>query len=297
LAALSYYAFTAAFIALGVALLAYLWLTLGQQKMAGRLATVATYNGAALLTASLGARWVAAGHAPYSNQFEFATSFAWGTVATYLYLEAKYRLKSLGFVAIGVAFAMLVYATTLPARIDPLIAALQNNILVIHVGSAIISYGAFSCAFAAGLLYLVREWEDRRVLRLNVANATNVANVANATSGQSMAGNRLAWLPPADVLDEMGYKAVAIAFPAQSLLLILGAVWAHTAWGRYWGWDPKETAALVTWLVAALYLHARAQRGWHGVRTAGILLVLFGAVLFTFFGNYFLGGLHTYSGL
>jgi cytochrome c-type biogenesis protein CcsB len=287
-AALSYYAFTAAFIALGVALLAYLWLTLGQQKVAGRLATVATYNGAALLTASLGARWVAAGHAPYSNQFEFATSFAWGTVATYLYLEAKYRLKSLGFVAIGVAFAMLVYATTLPARIDPLIAALQNNILVIHVGSAIISYGAFSCAFAAGLLYLVREWEDRRVRRLNAAGTA---------SGEPPVEGRLAWLPPADVLDEMGYKAVAIAFPAQSLLLILGAVWAHTAWGRYWAWDPKETAALVTWLVAAMYLHARAQRGWHGVRTAGILLVLFGAVLFTFFGNYFLGGLHTYSGL
>jgi cytochrome c-type biogenesis protein CcsB len=267
LAALSYYAFTAAFIALGIAVLAYLWLTVGQQKMAGRLATLATYNGAALLTASLGARWMAAGHAPYSNQFEFATSFAWGTVATYLYLETKYRLKSLGVVAIGVAFGMLVYATTLPARIDPLIAALQNNILVIHVGSAIISYGAFSCAFASGLLYLLNR------------------------------DDRIAWLPPRDVLDEIGYKAVAIAFPAQSMLLILGAVWAHTAWGRYWGWDPKETAALVTWLVAAVYLHARAQRGWHGVRTAGILVVLFGAVMFTFFGNYFLGGLHTYSGL
>src|SRR3990170_193354 len=98
MAAFSYFAFTAAFI---------------------------TYNSAALLTASLGARWVAAGHAPYSNQFEFATSFAWGTLATYIYLELKYRLKSLGTVAIAVAFALLVYASTLPARIDPLIAALQ----------------------------------------------------------------------------------------------------------------------------------------------------------------------------
>jgi len=267
MAELSYYAFAASFITLGVALLGYLWFTLGRQKGAGRLATVFTYNSAALLTASLGARWVASGHAPYTNQFEFASSFAWGTIATYLYFEGKYRLKGMGAAAIGVAFAMLIYASTLPARIDPLIAALQNDILIIHVGSAVISYGAFACAFAAAALYLINR-EDR-----------------------------YAWLPPQDVLDEIGYKAIIIAFPAQAMLLILGAVWAHTAWGRYWGWDPKETAALVTWLIAAIYLHARAQRGWHGTRTSWILIALFGAVLFTFFGNYFLGGLHTYSGL
>ena len=267
MAAFSYFAFTAAFVTLGIALLAYLWATVGQQKRAGRVATVFSYNSAALLTASLGTRWIAAGHAPYSNQFEFATSFAWGTLATYLYLELKYRLKSLGVVVIAVAFGMLVYASTLPARIDPLIAALQNNILILHVGSAIISYGAFASAFGAGLLYLINR------------------------------NDRIAWLPPREVLDEIGYKAIIIAFPAQAMLLILGAVWAHTAWGRYWGWDPKETAALVTWLIAAIYLHARAQRGWHGTRTAIILIGLFGAVLFTFFGNLFLGGLHAYSGL
>jgi cytochrome c-type biogenesis protein CcsB len=266
-AAFSYFAFTAAFITLGIALLAYLWATMGQQKRAARVATVFSYNSAALLTASLGSRWIAAGHAPYSNQFEFATSFAWGTLATYLYLEFKYRLKSLGTITIAFAFALLVYASTLPARIDPLIAALQNNILILHVGSAVISYGAFACAFAAGLLYLVNR------------------------------DDRVAWLPAREVLDEIGYKAIIIGFPAQAMLLILGAVWAHTAWGRYWGWDPKETAALVTWLIAAFYLHARAQRGWHGTRSAAVLMVLFAAVVFTFSGNLFLGGLHAYSGL
>lgn len=263
----SYYAFTASFITLGVALLAYLWFTLGRQKQAGRAATFFTYNGALLLTASLGTRWLASGHAPYSNQFEFATSFAWGTVASYLYFEAKYRLRSLGFLAIALAFGMLTYATTLPKRIDPLIAALQNDILIVHVGSAIISYGAFSCAAAAGILYLVNR------------------------------NDRFSFLPTQEVLDEIGYKAVTIAFPAQALLLILGAVWANQAWGAYWSWDPKETAALFTWLIAAVYMHARAQRGWHGTRTAWMLVAIFGAVLFTFFGNYFLGGLHTYSGL
>jgi cytochrome c-type biogenesis protein CcsB len=268
MAVLSYYAFTASFITFGVALLAYLWYSLGQQKQAGRFATFFTYNGAALLTASLGARWIAAGHPPYSNQFEFATSFAWGTAATYLYFETRYRLRGLGMVAIGVAFALLLYASMLPARIDPLIAALQNRpLLTIHVAMAIISYGAFTCAFAAGLLFLINR------------------------------EGRFAFLPPPDILDEIGYKSVVIGFPAQTLLLILGAVWANVAWGAYWSWDPKETAALFTWLIYGVYLHARSQRGWHGTRTSLLLLGGFGAVLFTFFGNYFLGGLHTYSGL
>jgi cytochrome c-type biogenesis protein CcsB len=267
MAVVSYFAFTAAFITLGLALLGYLWYTLGRQKQAGRLATFFTYNSAILLTTSLGTRWIASGHAPYSNQFEFATSFAWGTIATYLYFEAKYRVRSLGVVAIAAAFALLTYASTLPKRIDPLIAALQNDILIVHVGMGIIAYGAFTCAAAAGVLYLINR------------------------------NDRFSWLPPQEVLDEIGYKAMTIGFPAQALLLILGAVWANTAWGRYWGWDPKETAALFTWLLAAVYLHARAQRGWHGTRTSWLLIAVFGAVLFTFFGNYFLGGLHTYSGL
>lgn len=156
MAKLSYYAFTASFIVIGAAMLTYLWYTVGRQKQAGRFATLFTYNGAALLTASLGMRWIVSGHAPYSNQFEFASSFAWGTVITYLYLEARYRVKSMGFLAIGVATAILTYASLLPARIDPLIAALQNNMLLtIHVAMAIISYGAFTSGFAAGVLYLV----------------------------------------------------------------------------------------------------------------------------------------------
>jgi cytochrome c-type biogenesis protein CcsB len=192
-------------------------------------------------------------------------------VAIYLYLERTYRLKSLGVVAVAVVFGMLGYASTLPARIDPLIAALQNNtLLTIHVAMAIISYGAFACGFAAGVLYLLNHGAH---------------------------GNRIAWLPSGDVLDEIGYKSVIIGFPAQAMLLILGAYWAHTAWGRWWGWDPKETAALFTWLVYGVYLHARAQRGWHGTRTAWLLIAGFGAVLFTFHGNFFLGGLHSYAGV
>ena len=149
---------------------------------------------------------------PVLQPVEPATSFAWARRPTYLYLEHRYRLRSLGIVAIGVAFALLAYASALPARIDPLIAALQNRpLLTIHVAMAIISYGAFTCAFAAGVLYLINR------------------------HGQ------YAFLPHPEILDEIGYKSVIIGFPAQTLLLILGAVWANVAWGAYWQWDPKET--------------------------------------------------------
>ena len=264
----SYYTFTGAFVTLGVALLAYLWYTVGQQEGAGRYGTFFTVNGAALLTASLCLRWLASGRAPYSNQFEFAVSFAWGTVATYLYLEQRFRLKSLGVVVIAVAFAMLGYASLLPNRIDPLISALQNNaMLTTHVAMAIVSYGAFACGFGAGVLYLVKRRAD------------------------------VAFLPPPEVLDEIGHKAVMVGFPAQGLMLVLGAVWANVAWGSYWSWDPKETAALFTWLIYGVYLHVRSRHQWRGNAPAWFLVAGFGAVLFTFYGNYFLGGLHTYSGL
>ena len=104
-------------------------------------------------------------------------------------------------------------------------------------------------------------------------------------------------LPRRELLDEISYKAVMVGFPFLTLTIVLGAVWANEAWGTYWSWDPKETASLVTWLIYGSYLHARVVRGWRGQRAALLLLVGFGAVLFTYFGNYFFGGLHSYSGL
>ena len=109
--------------------------------------------------------------------------------------------------------------------------------------------------------------------------------------------DRYPWLPSHRLLDEVAYRAVIIGFPVFATMIILGSWWASIAWGRYWGWDPKETSALVTWLIYAVYLHARNQRGWAGRPSALILIVGFGAVLFTFFGNLYFSGLHSYSGL
>ena len=104
-------------------------------------------------------------------------------------------------------------------------------------------------------------------------------------------------LPKPLVLDDIGYRAVVVGFPFLTLTIILGAIWANTAWGTYWSWDPKETASLVTWFIYGAYLHARVMRGWRGNRAAWLLVLGFLATVFTYFGNLFFGGLHSYSGL
>jgi cytochrome c-type biogenesis protein CcsB len=234
----------------------------------GTYGTLLTYLGVAFLTASLLFRTIATGHGPFANMYEFSIAFAWGTLVMYLYFERRYHQRVLGVVALPIALLMLLYAMTIPATIDPLVPALQNNLLLsVHVAVAIVAYGTFTVAFAAAILYLVQGEKGRR------------------------------GLPSRELLDEISYKSVMIGFPFLTLTIVLGAVWADVAWGTYWSWDPKETASLVTWLIYGSYLHARVVRGWRGERAAYLLLLGFVAVLFTYFGNLFFGGLHSYSGL
>ncbi|HEU5204766.1 MAG TPA: c-type cytochrome biogenesis protein CcsB [Candidatus Limnocylindrales bacterium] len=234
----------------------------------GTYGTLFTYLALTFLTAALIFRALATGHGPFANMYEFSIAFAWGTLAMFAYFEHRYHQRVLGLIALPIALALLLYATTVPAQFDPLVPALQNNLLLsVHVAVAIVAYGTFAVAFAAAVLYLL----------------------------QTDAGRR--GLPRRELLDEISYKAVMIGFPFLTLTIVLGAVWANVAWGRYWGWDPKETASLVTWLIYGAYLHARVVRGWRGERAAYLLLLGFTAVLFTYFGNLFFGGLHSYSGL
>jgi len=233
---------------------------------AGRYGTILTVNAFAFLTASLVFRWIAAGHGPFSNMYEFSLAFAWGALALYLYFELRYRLRTLALLVLPIAMGLLIYATTLPSEITPLVPALQNDLLLtVHVAVAIIAYGAFALAFGTAILFLVQRRDSIR------------------------------WLPRSTVLDEMGYKAVMVGFPMMALVIILGALWADIAWGQYWSWDPKETASLVTWLIYGGYLHARVLRGWRGQRSALLLILGFAATLFTYYGNLFFGGLHSYG--
>jgi cytochrome c-type biogenesis protein CcsB len=227
---------------------------------------------ASLVVVGLGLviRAVLVGRGPWGNLYEFSIAFAFGITAGYLYLSRRYPIKAIAFLPIGIAFFLAAYAFTLPQDISPLVPALDNPpLLTIHVAMAMISYGIFAVSFGAAVSYLIQGPK-----------------------------NRVSWLPPAKVLDEVAYRAVIIGFPIFATLIILGSYWASIAWGRYWGWDPKETSALVTWLIYAVYLHARSQRGWAGRPAALILVIGFGAVLFTYIGgNLFFGGLHSYSGL
>jgi cytochrome c-type biogenesis protein CcsB len=235
----------------------------------GTYGTLITWLGFIFLTASLAFRTIALGHGPFANMYEFSVAFAWGTIGMYLYFERRYHQRVLGLIALPVALLMLLYAATITAgSTEPLVPALQNNLLLsVHVAVAIVAYGTFTIAFASALLYLVQSDQGRR------------------------------GLPTRELLDEIGYKAVMVGFPFLTLTIVLGAVWADVAWGTYWSWDPKETASLVTWLIYGSYLHARVVRGWRGERAAWLLILGFVAVLFTYFGNYFFGGLHSYSGL
>ena len=228
-----------------------------------------TVGAFALLVGSMVVRAVIVGRGPWGNLFEFSVAFATSILFGYLVLSRRYQIASIAFIPVGVALALAIYASSLPSDIKPLVPALQNApLLTIHVVLAMLSYGIFATSFAAGIGYLVQGKADR-----------------------------FAWLPSHRVLEQVAYRAVIIGFPIFATMIILGSWWASIAWSRYWGWDPKETAALVTWLVYAIYLHARNQRSWAGRPAALLLVVGFGMVLLTYSGSLWFNGLHAYSGL
>jgi len=249
-------------------------LTVSQREplppVVGRLGTVATWTALIFLIAYLTMRSIATGHPPYSNMFEYLTAFGTLTTAFYVIFERRYHQRTLGAFAVPLALLLLVLAQSLfSPRIHPLVPALQNNrLLAIHVACMVISYGALTLAFAATLMYLIQ--------------------------GDS---NRYARLPKARMFETLAYRAVLVGFPILGLGIALGAYWGNIAWGRYWGWDPKETTALITWLIFAGFLHARSLGGWRGWRAALIVVTGWLMINFNIFVvNFWIAGLHSYAG-
>ena len=219
-----------------------------------------------LMTGVLITRTIATGHAPFSNHYEFAIAFTWGMLLAQVYFEWRYRIRTMSVITLPVILAMLIYASTMSYKPNPLMPALQNSpLLTLHVFTASLGYGAALVSFAAAVMYLLAPYVKWK-----------------------------GW-PSRESLDELGYKATVVTFPMLTLMLILGSIWGNVAWGRYWGWDPKETAALVTWLIYGAYLHARVTRSWRGTKSAWLLVLAFVAVVFTYLGNLFFGGLHAYT--
>lgn len=234
----------------------------------------------AVQTAGIILRWMESyqigyGHAPLSNLYESLVFGAWAIVAIYLIFELRTRQRSLGVFPMLFAFLAMAYAsfsTSVDSTIQPLVPALKSNWLIAHVITCFIGYAAFAVSCGISILYLVR---------MNKQDDTK---------------SILSFLPRARDLDEFNYQMVFFGFLWLSLGIITGSVWANSAWGTYWSWDPKETWSLITWFIYAALLHARTMKGWRGKRVALLSLIGFGCVLFTYFGvNFLLSGLHSYA--
>jgi cytochrome c-type biogenesis protein CcsB len=245
----------------------------------GPLASFSALVGLIAQTGALILRWVESykmgiGHAPLSNLYESLIFFAWTIVLLYLIMEWRIKTRNLGAFVIPFAFLSMAYASFSPhvsSRIQPLIPALQSNWLISHVITCFFGYAAFTIACGLGLMYLLKGLEKGGVSR-----------------------PFLRFLPGREILDELSYHSVVIGFIFLTLGIITGSVWAYSAWGSYWSWDPKETWSLITWLVYAAMLHSRFVRGWRGKRMAVMSIIGFFSVLFTYFGVNYLPGLHSY---
>ncbi|MEJ2639913.1 MAG: c-type cytochrome biogenesis protein CcsB [Desulfosarcinaceae bacterium] len=216
------------------------------------------------------------GHAPLTNLYESLMFFSLTIGLLYLYLERRYKNRVIGAFAMPLAFLAMAYAGLSPGisdRIQPLIPALKSNWLIAHVIACFIGYAAFGIAFGVSIMYFLRQRNGGK------------------------ASGRLQRLPSDKVLDELTHQLVMFGFLWLSAGIITGAVWANSAWGRYWGWDPKETWSFITWLIYAALLHFRLMRGWRGKRIAVLSVVGFLAVLFSYFGVNLLPGLHSYGAM
>ncbi|WP_163101041.1 c-type cytochrome biogenesis protein CcsB [Peribacillus alkalitolerans] len=330
-------------------------------------------------------RWIAAGHAPVSNLFEFITFFGMMLVAAFIIIFLIYKTPVLGVFALPVAILVIAYASMFPRDISPLIPALQSDWLHIHVTTAAAGQSILAISFAAGVIYLVRaidqtkkskktfwlevvmfsliatlgfviissifsfqgyeakfDWVDKKgntveetynlpaLVGFNenelktagklepffdvpaLINAKKLNTVFwSLISGAIIYGllrlilrKRIAHsLQPLvknvklDLMDEIGYRSVLIGFPVFTLgALIFAMIWAQIAWTRFWGWDPKEVWALITWLFYAAFLHLRLSRGWHGEKSAWLAVIGFGIMMFnTIVVNLVIAGLHSYA--
>ncbi len=222
-------------------------------------------------TAALIVRSIGAGRLPLSNQYEFATSFAWGIALAFLIFARKRRYRALGTFVSPVIFLIIGYAALQSRQVNELMPALQSNWLAIHVSTAILSYGSFGVAFGGSLLYLMRD---------------RIKDTAFTEH----------YFPDKERLDILNYRIISFGFLFLSLVIITGAIWAQKAWGRYWTWDPKETWSLVTWIIYAIYLHLRLTRGWRGKKAAWFAVIGFICVIFTYIGvNTWIPSIHSYA--
>ncbi|MEJ2038914.1 MAG: c-type cytochrome biogenesis protein CcsB, partial [Desulfosarcinaceae bacterium] len=235
----------------GLAGAMYLFAWIFHKEGVGKAATWVTLAAVLGNTAGIILRWVESyamgseyGHAPLTNLYESLTFFSWTIGAMYLYIERRFKNRVIGAFCLPLACLSLAYASFSPGKeIEPLIPALKSNWLIAHVFACFIGYAAFAIAFAVSIAFLIKSGRAEPV----------------DDPGQLK-------LMSAQWLDELTQQLIMFGFLFLTVGIITGAVWANSAWGRYWGWDPKETWSLITWFIYAAMLHFRLMRGWRGRR-------------------------------
>ncbi|MEU5691487.1 c-type cytochrome biogenesis protein CcsB [Actinosynnema sp. NPDC020468] len=237
----------------------------------GRMGAALTVLGALVQLSSLVLRGLATGRAPWGNMYEYGSLLTFAAVVTWIVLMRAFPVRKLGgFVLVPIVILMFLGGTVLYSDAAPVVPALRSYWLVVHVSVISVSSGVLLVPGVASILFLLK----------------------------STGRPRFAKLPDADVLDRLAYRSTVFAFPLFTIGIICGAIWAEAAWGRFWGWDPKETVAFVCWVIYAAYLHARATAGWRGKPAAWVNTVGFvGTVFNLFFINLVTTGLHSYAGV
>ena len=248
-----------------------------------RAALALTVIGLATQILGIATRGIAEHRVPWGNMYEFLMAITCAAVIAFLGLSFRFRVYTVGlFLMAPIVLALGLCATVLYTAAGPLVPALHSYWIWIHVTAMTVAIGSYIVAATFTVLYLIADRHARK----------------QATSPGAGFGAVLGRLPGADALDRLSYRTVIFAFPIWTFAVIAGAIWADQAWGRYWGWDPKETWAFITWVVYAGYLHARATAGWRGRKAAYIQLVGFASLLFNLVGvNLWITGLHSYAGI
>jgi len=233
-----------------------------ESKATSRIMLLLTGAGFLIHTVSIIYRYVAAGHIPITNTHEATSFFAWCIVLIFFLLQLRYGVNLLSSFIMPCVFALMLLSSILPSDIKPLSPILQSHWLGVHTVFAFLSNAAFALAFGIGLMYLVQEHyvKSKRL------------------------GGLFERLPSLQTLDDINYRLISWGFPLLTLAMITGALWAQSALGSYWNWDPRETISLVTWLIYAIILHTRLVAGWRGKRAAILSILAFIIILAAFFG-------------
>jgi cytochrome c-type biogenesis protein CcsB len=275
----------------------------------------------ALQFVELGTRWNMTGVWPLTNLYGSLSLFSALGVLVFLLFAARFDLWLIGGGVLGISAIAFGYATTWNEGYMPAVPALQSYWIKIHVPLVIASYASFMVAFVVSSLYLLKRYADRRfVARAQMAGAggpsveiplggpslsaslalnatrTETPNISAAAAAGDPFAVWLAGLPSLARLDMMIYRIVAVGLPLLTIGIITGAMWANEAWGAYWQWDPKETAALVSWIVYAAYMHLHTRNAWRGERSAWVNVLGFATIVFCYLGvNIWISGLHSYK--